>query len=392
MKTFCIFTANYLPYLGGIERNTSKISKYLITAGYNVIIVTSNVFRLNDFEIKDNVKIYRMPCLNLLKGRFPVLKKNKLFFKLNRQLLDEPVDYVIVNTRFYRHSLYGVKFAQKVNAPCIVHERGTGHFTINNIFFDVLGHLYEHLITACLKQYPLRFFGVSEACNEWLEHFGIQSTGVIYNAIDISEVNNYTKKPEIDYRSKLQLSSDDIIITFTGRLVKEKGLLKLIEAVKIINKTKRNVYLFIAGDGPLQDDLKVMADSNIFVLGRIDSSKIFALLSQTDIFCLPTDYPEGFPTSVMEAVACHCFCITTTRGGSKELIIDDSYGIILEQNTPETIVSAIEKAISDPVYRQNTTNNAYERLVNNFSWENTVEKFVQSFKIEQERMSHEYGL
>ena len=57
------------------------------------------------------------------------------------------------------------------------------------------------------------------------------------------------------------------------------------------------------------------------------------LLGQAEIYCLPTEYPEGSPTSVLEAAAAGCYVITTNRGGSGELILDKSYGTILENVT-----------------------------------------------------------
>ena len=84
---------------------------------------------------------------------------------------------------------------------------------------------------------------------------------------------------------------------------------------------------------------------------------------------MPTDYPEGFPTSVLEAVACKCFVVTTSSGGSKELISDRDYGIILNENTVEEIYRNLVNAIEDELYRINATEKAYQRLIENFTWD-----------------------
>ena len=378
-KTFCFFSANYLPYMGGIERNTSTVARYLSERSHKVIIVTSNVFRLQDIEEAEHAKIYRMPCYNLLDGRFPVLRMNRVFRKLNKQLLEEKIDYVIVNTRFYIHTLYGVRFAKKLGLPCIVHERGTGHFTVNNRFFDSVGHVYEHAITWLVRRFPVRFYGVSLASSEWLTHFGIKPSGVIYNAIELGEVEKYREKPTQDFRSGYGVEPDDIVVTFTGRLVIEKGIMKLVEAMKILEAEGLKVHLFIAGDGPLLGGLRHCTEHNIHVLGRLQSPCVYSLLSQSDIFCFPTDYPEGFPTSVMEAVACRSFCITTPRGGTRELLHDDSYGIVLDVSTPETIAAAIRIAAEDSSYRNSASEKAYKRLAETFSWDKTVDRFFEIF-------------
>ena len=74
---------------------------------------------------------------------------------------------------------------------------------------------------------------------------------------------------------------------------------------------------------------------------------IVALLKETDIFCLPTVFPEGLPTSVLEAIACKCFVITTDRGGSKEVIINRDYGIIMNSNESEEVYKNLVEVLND---------------------------------------------
>ena len=102
-----------------------------------------------------------------------------------------------------------------------------------------------------------------------------------------------------------------------------------------------------------------------------------ALLKETDIFCLPTDYPEGFPTSVLEAAACGCYVITTTKGGSRELILDDSYGAILQNNTAEEIAAAIKRAVLDESYREGAAQKALARLDEAFTWDKTSNEVIK---------------
>lgn len=378
-KNICIFSANYLPSLGGVERYTYNLAKKLIYKGYKVIVITSNINNLADYEVVENIEIYRLPCYKVLNGRFPILKYNKNFKRLNKLLESKNIDFTIVNTRFYLHSLYGVKFANKVQSPVITIEHGTNHFTVNNKLLDLVGHFYEHLITLHIKKCCKNFYGVSEACNLWLKHFNIKAKSTLYNAIDIEEINRLLESPIHDYKAKYKKCKDDIIITYTGRLVKEKGILKLIDAVKQVNDSYNYVNLFIAGDGDLSDEVIRKTDSHIIYLGRINFESIISLLKQTDIFCLPTDYPEGFPTSVLEAAACKCFTITTKSGGSKELYINNDYGIILEENSVSEIRDSIIKVINNKHNMENAVDIAYNRLKENFTWDIVAEKVIDIY-------------
>ena len=112
-KTYCIFAAQYFPHLGGVERYTYNLAKQLIQDGNKVIIVTSNVYHLKNHELVNGIPVYRIPCYNLLEGRYPVIKFNKEFWRIHRKLKSKKIDMVIVNTRFYLHSLYGMLFARQ---------------------------------------------------------------------------------------------------------------------------------------------------------------------------------------------------------------------------------------------------------------------------------------
>ena len=99
--------------MGGVERYTYNLAKKLVEDGNKVVIVTSNVYKLPEYERVDGIPVYRVPCWNLLAGRYPVLKMNTRFWKINRALKKKKFDMVIVNTRFYPHSLYGMMLAKK---------------------------------------------------------------------------------------------------------------------------------------------------------------------------------------------------------------------------------------------------------------------------------------
>ena len=163
MKKYCIFSAQYLPNIGGVERYTYYIAKKIVEAGDKATIVTS--YRKGEpiHEIKDGIEIYRVPCFSLMNGRFPVLKPCSNLIKIKRSLELKEFDLVIVNTRFYLHSLYGMRFAKKNKIKCITIEHGTSHLTFNNKYLDKLEHIYEHVITFFDKFYCRDYYGVSQA-------------------------------------------------------------------------------------------------------------------------------------------------------------------------------------------------------------------------------------
>ena len=255
-------------------------------------------------------------------------------------------------------------------------EHGTNHFTVNQPVWDFLGHIYEHIITGLVKRKCGSFYGVSKDCCKWSGHFGIQSKGTLYNAVDLAEIESLQSHPVEDYRKEYALE-DTFVVTYTGRLIREKGILKLISAVELLRSEGRNITLIVAGDGGEYEELKKQDLSGVCLLGKIDFPHVVSLLSATDVFCLPSDYSEGFPTSVLEAAACGCYVVTTSLGGAKELILDEGYGKILVDNSPETIAEAIRRGMDDPRYRENAAKKARQYLSSHFTWESTARNVLK---------------
>ena len=372
-----MFCANYLPNLGGVERYVNNLAKSLIKRGHNVTVVTSNVFGLSGYEVTDEgIEIFRMPCYNIMKGRYPILKKNAEFKNLDKKLSDKHFDLAVINARFYLHSLYAANFAKKNNIKCITIEHGSTHLSVDNKILDIVVAQVEHFVTMLLKRKCKDYYAVSNIAGKWSEHFGIKSKGTLYNAVDIDSVTKAEEKKVCDYRKEYNIPKTATVITFTGRLLKIKGAYELLDAFKQIDRS--GIYLFFAGDGPELEALKKAANDKVIFLGQIDFEHIIALLNQSDIYCLPS-VSEGMSTSVLEAVATKTFVITTYNGGARELITSAEYGIITKGNTADETKDALEKAF-DKNYRETAAEKAYQKLLDGFTWEKTAEKLESLIK------------
>ena len=372
-KRYCIFAAQFLPHMGGIENYTYNISEELIRRGNEVVVVTNNTTDSPLYEQIEGIKIYRFPCYNLINGRFPVMKCNKDFRKIHRHLMRQSFDLVVINARFYLHSIYAAWYSRKKKIPCICIEHGTSHLSVHNKVLDFIGGVYEHMHTALLKRICKNYYGVSEACCEWSGHFGIRSKGVLYNAVDLDKIEEIKKQNKRDFRKEHAVAEDAVVVTFTGRLLKEKGIYELIEAVERYNRSQNPIYLLIAGDGEEMQYVKQHRSRYIIPLGRLQFPDIIALLEQSDIFCLPS-VSEGFATSALEAAACGCYIITTKRGGTKELVSTPDYGIVIDDNSSKNIFNALSDAVNNEEKRKKAKQLCYEKLEKTFTWEQTVDR------------------
>lgn len=367
-KKYCIFAAQYFPHLGGVERYTYNLAKTLMSNGNKVVVVTSNVYNLKEYENMDGIPVYRLPCWNLLDGRYPILKPGKKTAKIYRILKQQKFDMVIVNTRFYFHSLFGMVFARRQKIKCITLDHGTSHLSVHNKFWDFVGAIFEHALTRVDRIFCKDYYGVSLACNEWLSHFHIKAKGVLYNSIDLQEIRVMLSEEVISYRQEYDIPENAFVIAFTGRLLKEKGLPSLLNVMERIEKEREDVFLFIAGDGDMKEEIQRRKGRHIIPLGRIDFANIVALLKETDIFCLPS-FSEGFSTSILEAAACGCYIVTTARGGAKELLINEEYGCVISNNQEDILYHALIEAIDNNERREKGIQLTYARIERKFTWD-----------------------
>ncbi|MGI6070732.1 MAG: glycosyltransferase family 4 protein [Blautia sp.] len=374
-KTYCIFSAQYLPHMGGVERYTNCLAKGLAARGNKVLIVTTNPGDLPDHEQIDGIPVLRLPSVPLIDGRFPVPKPGRHFFRLHRKLKRLSFDVVLVNTRFYFHSLYGILYGRSHRSRTLVLDHGSGHLSVQNGFFDFLGGLFEHGITALEKCFCKEFYGVSAASSQWLTHFHIKARGTLPNAVDLPWIENQLAHPATDFRAKYHIPADAPVFVYTGRLLPEKGLRPLTEAFIQLRQSRPDAYLILAGDGPLEHELAKLSDPHLILTGRLDAAAVTDLLGSSDIFCLPS-VSEGFSTSILEAVACHCYVLVTKNACPFELLEDSSFASIIEEAKPDLIEKAMTDALEEEDRRAKACEKAYQRLEAQFTWDRTVEKLI----------------
>lgn len=366
----CIFSALYEPHVGGVETYTKGIAQALVAVGCRVIVVASNTNNAPAFETAGNIDVVRLPCNPLLGGRFPFPKSNQESRRLWDWIEKQPVSYVVVNTRFYPHSILGLQFAKRKGIQPVLIEHGSAHLTLGNKVLDFPLHIVEHAMTALVKRYSPNCYAVSKKASEWLSHFSISSHGEIPNSIN---ADDYAEGASTrDFRSEFNIPNDAILIVSAGRFVPEKGVLQLAKATKIASEQGYDLFAIMAGDGPLLHDVEKLHCPAVLTPGMLDKSDLAALLLQADFFCLPSR-SEGFSTVLLEAAACSTAAIATDVGGMQEIAPTSEYGIILPSMETEDIANALEKAAISRGQSRLMGANAAKRVRENYTWDKSAQ-------------------
>ena len=171
--------------------------------------------------------------------------------------------------------------------------------------------------------------------------------------------------------------TDTINIATVGELIPLKQIDWVINTVKNY-KGNKILTLTIAGDGPMRQELESLAQgyNNIVFLGNVSHNKVDELLSNSDIFALPSN-DETFGIVYIEAAA-HQNAVIATKGtgvwgvfvDKEEMLYCDSY---------ESFQQMMYELIDNQRLRNQLGKKAYEKTSENFTWEKVIEKYSKIY-------------
>ena len=173
------------------------------------------------------------------------------------------------------------------------------------------------------------------------------------NGIDIKRFNksNIDQNQVNELKIKLGINTNDFVIGFTGRLVRDKGIIELMEAFETIHQKYPGTKLLLVGMLEERDALppatieRIKGNSSVIHTGYVDNKTIEQYYSLMNLFVLPS-YREGFPTSVLEASSMELPIITTRVTGCIDSIVPDKTGVFVDHNA-STIANAIIPFVED---------------------------------------------
>lgn len=175
-------------------------------------------------------------------------------------------------------------------------------------------------------------------------------------------------------RKHLGLPLQDKLVVFVGRLVKEKGLLELADAVSSMDGVKA---VFV-GKGPLAKELSERAGASIILPGQVPNEQVREYLMAADLFTLPS-YSEGMPTVVLEALALKVPVIATRVGGLPSLFSTYQH-LLVEPRSTRQLKEAIHACLYENRWNEQVKNDLYEMVHTEYSSEHNAKHLIQQYE------------
>lgn len=157
---------------------------------------------------------------------------------------------------------------------------------------------------------------------------------VIYNGIQCSKY----------FSEHTNEHSGSVKIIYVGRLIKEKGIHILLQALPLL-ESNIQWSLQIVGDGPYRSELESIS-KKLGINERVDflgiQENVPEYLKAADVFVHPAIWEEGFGITIIEAMSSGLICIASKKGALPEIINDKINGFLIENITPQKLANEIE--------------------------------------------------
>ncbi|MFN3231032.1 MAG: glycosyltransferase [Alphaproteobacteria bacterium] len=145
-------------------------------------------------------------------------------------------------------------------------------------------------------------------------------------------------------------SKDQPVLLSVGRLVKAKDLETLLHAFAKLRQ-RRPCRLILLGEGTLRPRLEGLADE-LKIREYVDmpgfNGNPYSFMARADLFVLSSAW-EGFPTVLVEALACGIPIVSTDcPSGPREILSDGRFGTLVPVGDVDALAAAIETALSSP--------------------------------------------
>lgn len=356
------------PSSGGAEVLTHEIAKRLAFSGNQVVQFSSFFPGALHREKIDRVEIIREGNADVRNLFASVHFRAFLFYRKEKGKFDVIIDEV-----------HGIPFfipwyvkERKIVLICEVAGELWGK--IFGVFFGLLGRLIEKLYLSFIYKNIL-FLTISDSTKKDLIKNGVNKKDIVVLPMGINVPRNM---------ENIKKEKEKTLI-FVGRLTAAKGIEEALNVLKEIVKTDKDVKLWVVGRGEKNYVRKLKRicrqldiEKKVIFYGFISESRKFSLLARAHLLIHPS-LKEGFGLTVPEAGFVGTPVVAYNSSGLRDLVKNGKNGILITENSPESLANAAMQILSDDLLYQKLCQGA-RKEASKYSWDNTGNTILDILK------------
>lgn len=363
MKVFYFITKSEQ---GGAQTHVAQLTEYLLSHGHQVAVMSAPGGWLEDEVKRLGGQFLSNPFLDNTMNPLKLWRAGRQFLKAVRDV--EP-DIVACHSTIA--GLVG-RFALRGCIPTVFTAHGWG-FTQGT---SLLRRFFLIPLERIAGRFTARVICVSQNDADLAKRFAIAPEKKIVK-INNGVASLQSKNRDHDKRT--------LEITFIGRLAPPKDPSLLVGAVKRLPAAlQEKIHMSIIGDGPQRHDLqtlikRLLLGNRVALLGALPRQSVLSFFDEhTDIFVLVSRF-EGFPYTILEAMAAGIPVVATDVGGVKEAVGGDA-GIIIPPNDGDALRQALTTLIQDPPLREKQGISGRLRVEHFFSADTMCTKTIELYR------------
>ncbi len=178
---------------------------------------------------------------------------------------------------------------------------------------------------------------------------GVTHTGLWSRGVD-PEVFSAGWRSEA-YRAAFGLGPDDLLVTYIGRIAREKNLGLLLEAWETLAPERGAGKLVLVGRGPLEDEIRRREIPGVHVTGLLQGPALSAAYASADVFAFPST-TETFGNSLLEAMGSGLPSLVAAAGGVLEFAEHGGNAWLVEPDSTAAIVAGLRRLLTDAALRR----------------------------------------
>ena len=187
------------------------------------------------------------------------------------------------------------------------------------------------------------------------------------------------------FRYVPEKESDKLKVVFSARMVKEKGIIELIEAAELLRKDyEKKLEFWLCGrlavnaDAISKEELEARCDGKY--IQWLDFQKdMKSILERSHIMAFPSYYREGVPKSLIDACAVGRPIVTTHSIGCKDVVDDGVNGFLVPIKDSHALAEKLRILIEGKDLRIKMGKAAREKAEREFSIEQVIKKHLEIY-------------